>query len=269
MSLDPVPPGARLPLADEDAAPPPGVPEGKKQLVKETKALVKRIEELQRALYAENTRALLVVLQGRDAAGKDGTLRRVFGPIDPQGCRVTSFKRPTPLELSHDYLWRIHVAAPPRGVIGLFNRSHYEDVLVVRVHGLVPEPVWQQRYDQINAFERMLTENGTTVLKFFLHISREEQAERLRARLANPAKNWKFDEGDLGERKRWDAYTEAYRDALARCSTPHAPWFVVPADHKRTRNYLVASTVAAMLDRMAPKYPRADPAVLGLAKEIA
>ncbi|MDZ4864320.1 MAG: PPK2 family polyphosphate kinase, partial [Gemmatimonadota bacterium] len=229
--------------------------------------LLKRLVELQIALYAESKRALLVVLQGRDASGKDGLTRAIFGPLNVQGCVVTNFKRPTDIELSHDYLWRVHQAIPPRGTIGIFNRSHYEDVLVVRVHDLVPKDQWKRRYAQINDFERMLSESGVTILKFFLHISQKEQKERLLERLNDPLKNWKFQVGDLEERKRWEAYTEAYEDVLEKCSTDVAPWYVVPGDRKSTRNLLVAQVVVAALERMNPQFPRVDPKVLEVARQ--
>jgi PPK2 family polyphosphate:nucleotide phosphotransferase len=181
----------------------------------------------------------------------------VFGQLNPMGVEVTSFKAPTPLELSHDYLWRVHQRVPPRGMIGVFNRSHYEEVLVVRVHGLVPEEVWRARYDQINAFERHLADNGVTILKFCLHISREEQRRRLIDRLRDPDKNWKFNPGDLKERERWDGYTAAYGDAIRLTSSAYAPWFVVPADRKALRDVLIAEVVVETLERMDPRYPTA------------
>jgi PPK2 family polyphosphate:nucleotide phosphotransferase len=187
----------------------------------------------------------------------------VFGPLNPQGVAVTAFQAPSPLELSHDFLWRVHLAVPPRGHVGIFNRSHYEDVLVVRVDGLVPEPVWRRRYEQINEFERMLSQNGVTVLKFLLHVSREEQRERLRARLDDPAKYWKFDDGDLRKREQWEAYTEAFREMLARTSTPWAPWYLVPADRKPVRDLLVAQVVLEALERMEPRYPGPPPGLEG------
>jgi len=259
--LDPVPAGGPVDLSDAAAAPPPELDEKHERTGRLT-SLTDRFNLLQRALFAEGRRALLVVLQGRDAAGKDGVIRKVFGPLDAQGCTVTTFRKPSAQELDHDFLWRIHAAAPRRGVIGIFNRSHYEDVLVVRVLGLVPPAEWSARYEQINAFERMLTENGTTILKFFLHVSREEQKRRLQERLEDPAKNWKFNPGDLDTRRRWDEYSEAYRDALTRCSTPWAPWYVVPADRNAARDVLVAEVVVDALERMNPQFPRADPEVL-------
>lgn len=254
MTLDPVPAGHRVRLTDERAAPPERAP-GKRAALEQVSVLTERMDTLQEALYAEGKRSLLVVLQGRDTAGKDGTIRKVFGPLDPQGVLVTGFKAPTAVELAHDFLWRVHQAVPPRGSIGIFNRSHYEDVLVVRVHELVLESVWRPRYEQINLFERILVENGVTILKFFLHISREEQRERLAARLEDPAKYWKFSAGDLDERNRWDAYTAAYEEVLERTSTVWAPWYLVPADKKYLRDLLVAEVVTRTLERMDPKYP--------------
>jgi PPK2 family polyphosphate:nucleotide phosphotransferase len=254
MSFDPVPADAAPELTDALAAPPAGAP-SKAGAQDRVDALTKRLDQLQEALYAEGTRALLVIFQGRDTAGKDGATRKVFGPLNPQGLMVTGFKVPTPLELAHDFLWRIHQATPPAGTIGIFNRSQYEDVLVVRVHQLVPESVWRPRYEQINQFERMLTENGVTILKFYLHISREEQRERLAARLEDPSKYWKFSAGDLDERKRWDGYTAAYQEMLARTNTSWAPWYLVPADKKYYRDLVVAQVVTDTLSAMAPKYP--------------
>ncbi|MFG0244126.1 MAG: polyphosphate kinase 2 family protein [Phycisphaerales bacterium JB054] len=216
------------------------------------------MQGLQYRLWAEGKRSVLVVLQGMDTAGKDGTIRHVFGPLNPQGVRVYGFKQPTPEELAHDYLWRVHRKTPAHGRIVIFNRSHYEDVLVVRVHGLVPEEVWRRRYEEINAFERLLAGSGTTILKVFLHISKGEQKQRLQARLDEPDKLWKFSSGDLAERARWDAYQEAYTDALSRCSTEHAPWFVVPADSKWYRNWAVSSIVRRALEGMDPRPPRAE-----------
>jgi PPK2 family polyphosphate:nucleotide phosphotransferase len=252
--LEPVSPGAVPELSDAQArVSEKGLDES--ELRARMAKLGERMDALQNALFAEAKHALLVVLQARDGAGKDSTIRRVFGRLNPQGCAVTGFKVPTPLELSHDFLWRVHQAVPPRGTIGVFNRSHYEDVLVVRVHALVPEEVWRPRYEQINQFERFLTQNRVTILKFFLHISKEEQRERLRERLDDPAKYWKFNPGDLGERERWDAYTRAYQDMLARTSTPDAPWYVVPADKKLPRDVLVAQVVVEALERLDPRFP--------------
>jgi PPK2 family polyphosphate:nucleotide phosphotransferase len=212
--------------------------------------------ELQNRLYAEGEKALLIVLQATDTGGKDGTIRNVLGPLNPQGVQVTSFKVPSSTELAHDYLWRIHQAVPAKGMIGVFNRSHYEDVLVVRVHGLAPPAMIEQRYDQINAFERHLSENQVTILKFFLHISRDEQKARLQARLDDPSKHWKFNPDDLKERARWQEYEEAFALALSRCSTQHAPWFVIPADRKWYRNAVVARIIRRTLEDMDPRYPQ-------------
>ncbi len=265
MPLKPVKPGDKIRLTDETAVD-DGEPRGK-DADAQLEPLLARLPELQTALYAEARQALLVVLQGRDASGKDGVTRRVFGPLNSQGCVVSNFKRPTDYELARDYLWRVHQVVPPKGTIGIFNRSHYEDVLVVRVHELVPKSEWSRRYDQINDFERMLNENGVTVLKFFLHISKEEQKERLLERLNDPLKNWKFEVGDLEERKRWDDYTRAYEDALEKCSTSWAPWYVVPGNRNSTRNLLVARVVVDTLKRMAPKFPKVDPEVLKIARQ--
>lgn len=207
-------------------------------------------------LYAENKRAVLLVLQGMDTSGKDGTIAHVMSGLNPQGCRVTSFKQPSALELSHDFLWRVHQAVPARGEVGIFNRSHYESVLVERVHKLAPKAVWSRRYEQINAFERSLVENDVTMLKFFLHISKREQLERLRARLDDPTKLWKFNPGDLKERKLWKQYAAAYEDALNRCSTEAAPWFIIPANKKWMRNLAVSQILLETFERLNPKFPR-------------
>ena len=217
---------------------------------------LERIDELQYALYAENQRSLLIVLQGMDTSGKDGVIRKVMTAFNASGTRVTSFKVPSDEEKSHDFLWRIHKAAPAKGQVVIFNRSHYEDVLVVRVRELVPEKVWSKRYEIINDFERRLTDNGTRVLKFFLHISNEEQRERLLARLEAPSKHWKFSENDLSERTKWKDYQAAYVDALAKCSTKIAPWFVIPADRKWYRDLAISEIVADTLAEMKPEPPR-------------
>ncbi len=216
----------------------------------------KRLLELQYCMYAEGRHALLIILQGMDAAGKDGVIRHVITGLNPQGCRVTSFKQPSAEELQHDFLWRIHAAVPRLGEIGVFNRSHYEDVLVVRVHDLVPPAVWKQRYGQIRDFERMLTATGTTVVKFFLHISRDEQRERLQARLRNPERNWKFSSADLRERAFWRPYVRAYEDALNECSSREAPWYVIPANHKWFRDFAVSQILLETLGRLDMKYPK-------------
>ena len=213
------------------------------------------IDALQDTLYAEGRQALLVVLQGMDTAGKSGTIKSVFAVTSPQGLSVRAFKKPTELELQHDYLWRVHNAVPRKGFIGIFDRSHYEDVLVVKVRGFAPEEAIEQRYDQINAFEKLLTENGTRILKFMLHISPEEQEERLRSRLVEPHKLWKFNPGDLEDRKLWAEYMEAYQTMVEKCSTSHAPWYVVPSDSKSRRNAMIARIVRGALEEIDPKYP--------------
>jgi len=256
MRLEPVAPGSKPRLDDAGAAPPAGAPAKDAALARLAK-LGSQMDELQSALYAEGRRAVLVVLQGLDTSGKDGTIRKVFSALNPQGLELAAFKAPSPAELAHDFLWRVHQAVPPKGAVGVFNRSHYEDVLVVRVHQLVPESVWRPRYDQINRFERHLVENGTTVLKFLLHLSRDEQRRRLLARLEDPTKYWKFSARDLEERKLWDAYTAAYEETLERTSTDLAPWYVVPADKKYLRDLLIAEVVTETLERMDPKYPGA------------
>ncbi len=221
----------------------------------EFKALRREFIELQTRLYAEGKQKLLIVFQAMDAGGKDGTIRNVFRGVNPQGVRVHSFKVPSKEELAHDYLWRIHKVVPAKGMIGVFNRSHYEDVLVVRVHNIVPESVWRPRYEQINQFEKLLTDTGTTILKFFLHISPEEQLERFQARLDDPSKNWKFSVEDLEKRKYWDDYMAAYEEMLQQCTTSWAPWYVIPADQKWYRNLTITRTIVATLKQMDPQYP--------------
>ena len=225
---------------------------------------VERLGALQMKLAAEATRAVLVVLQGMDASGKDGTIRHVFTGVNPQGCRVVSFDVPTKNELAHDYLWRVHAQCPARGEIAIFNRSHYEDVVAVRVRGLVPKRVWKRRYEHIRGFERMLTDEGTTVLKIFLQVSRDEQGRRLQERLDDPEKRWKFRAGDLDDRKLWDDYTAAYEDAIRETSTEWAPWFVVPADHNWVRNLAVGEILVDALDRLHLQLPKPDPGLDGV-----
>jgi len=231
----------------------------RKEVEQQFGSLTEKLRDFQHLMYAEDKRSLLVVLQGRDAAGKDGTIRQVFGPMNPQGCRVTSFKVPSKIEAAHDFLWRYHVAAPRRGMVGIFNRSHYEDVLVVRVHDLVPKKVWSKRYDHINAFEKLLADNGTLVLKFYLHIDREEQLERFKKRIDNPKKNWKISGADYSERPYWDSYTKAFEDAISKCSTDNAPWFVIPANRKWFRNLVIADIVVDAMEGLKMRYP--DPSV--------
>ena len=223
--------------------------------------LVERLGVLHNRLYAEATRSVLVVLQGMDAAGKDGTIRSVLTGVNPQGCRVESFKAPSGKELLHDYLWRIHKLCPERGEIAIFNRSHYEDVVAVRVRGLADSDVWRRRYEHIRSFERMLTDEGTAVMKVFLHLSRDEQRARLLERLENPEKRWKFRAGDLDDRARWDDFTAAYEDALRETSTEWAPWYVVPSDHNWSRNLAVAEILVATLEHLDPRLPEPDPGI--------
>jgi len=251
--LQPAPPGHPVTLDDAAARAPEDDDKG--ELERRLHGLTERLDQLQAALFAEGKQSLLVMLQGRDTSGKDGVIRHVFGPLDPQGVTVTSFKVPTALELAHDFLWRVHQAVPPRGALGVFNRSHYEDVLVVRVNQLVPESVWRPRYEQINRFEEILAGNGMVVLKFLLYISREEQRRRLLARLEEPTKYWKFAPGDLVARERWDDYTRAYEEMVLRTSSVGAPWYLVPADRKPVRDVLIAEVVVEALERMDPKYP--------------
>ena len=248
-----VPPGKRFKLGELD---PDHTGDHHK---KETRKLVQErreeLNELQERLYASGQRALLIVLQAMDSGGKDGTIKHVFRAFNPQGIQVTSFKAPTPEELAHDFLWRVHKAVPRRGMVGVFNRSHYEDVLVVRVRHLVPKTVWAPRYDQINAFEERLVASGVGIVKLFLHISPDEQAERLRERQQRPEKNWKFNPGDLEDRALWPKFQAAYEDALSRCNTDVAPWHVVPANHKWYRNLVVSNILLAALREMDLRYP--------------
>jgi PPK2 family polyphosphate:nucleotide phosphotransferase len=224
----------------------------------ELERLTLELSELQRVLYAEGKHSVLVVLQAMDTGGKDGTIRHVFGPLNPQGVQVSSFKTPTAEELAHDFLWRIHSKTPKKGMIRIFNRSHYEDVLITRVHNLVPRKEIEARYDQINAFEKHLVDNGTTILKFCLNISKDEQKERLEARLARPDKNWKFSSADVEERKLWNDYQRAYEKALSKCSTPWAPWFVIPANRKWYRNYAISRIVLESLEGLKCRYPEPE-----------
>jgi PPK2 family polyphosphate:nucleotide phosphotransferase len=250
-----VPAGARFKLANID----PGNTHGLEKEGSESRLEknTKRLGVLQYQLYAEAQRALLVVLQGIDAGGKDGTISHVMTGMNPQGVAVTPFKVPEGLEKRHDFLWRVHNAVPEYGKIGIFNRSHYEDVLVARVHNLVPQAVWSQRYRQINDFERMLCENRVTVVKFLLYIGKEEQAKRFRARMEDKTKSWKFSEADVKERGYWDQYIEAYQDALRKCSTPEAPWYVIPANKKWFRNLAVSEILIHTLEAMKMKFPQA------------
>ncbi|HJU88938.1 MAG TPA: PPK2 family polyphosphate kinase [Gemmatimonadaceae bacterium] len=256
MKLKPVRAKKDIALDDDDAALDTGKSE--KELERATEKQVRRIAELQPVFYADARYALLIVLQGRDASGKDGVIRKVFTAVNPQGCAISSFKRPTELELHHDFLWRIHHQIPPRGMIGIFNRSHYEDVIVPVVRETLPKKTVAARYEQINDFERMLTANDVVILKFFLHVSRDEQKKRLQERLENPSKNWKFNPGDLDDRKNWNKFTKAYETMLEETSTPDAPWYIVPADDNDTRNLLIARTIADTLDDLELEFPKID-----------
>jgi PPK2 family polyphosphate:nucleotide phosphotransferase len=247
-------PGRRVRLADFDPDDTAGL--HKRDVRDRLQENVQRLAEWQLRLHAENRRAVLLILQGMDTSGKDGTITHVMSGLNPSACRVTAFKEPTALELRHDFLWRIHQAVPARGEIGIFNRSHYEDVLIVRVHQLVPRKVWSRRYDQINEFEHILTGNDVTVLKFFLHISKREQLERLRARLDDRTKLWKISPADFAERRYWNDYVAAYEDALSRCNTAAAPWFVVPANRKWVRNLVVSQVLLETLQRLKPQFPK-------------
>jgi PPK2 family polyphosphate:nucleotide phosphotransferase len=249
-----VSPGSKVKLKDID----PGFRdqhENRKEAFKEIEKYRTKLRDLQELLYADGQCSLLICLQGMDTAGKDGTISHILGAMNPQGCQVVGFKQPSALELSHDFLWRIHQAAPAKGKVAIFNRSHYEDVLIVRVHNLVPKAVWSRRYDQINAFEEELVASHTHILKFYLHISKEEQLSRFKERLDDPAKQWKISEADYKERHFWDDYTAAYEDVLSRCSTEHAPWFVIPSDHKWFRNLAIARIVVEYLQGLNMKFP--------------
>ena len=240
----------------DDITPFKHAPDDKQEASPRLLLLRQRLSQLQELLYAEHSRSLLIVLQAMDTGGKDGAIGNLLTGVNPAGVQVASFKAPTTEELKHDFLWRIHAQAPKRGHIGVFNRSHYEDVLITRVHGLIDKKTCKQHYDDINNFEALLTRNGTTVLKFFLHISKQEQAQRLQARLDDPNKLWKFDPNDLKERVHWAEYQEAYEDALRYCSTSDAPWFVVPANQKWARDLAITEIVVAALEAMDPKPPK-------------
>lgn len=251
-------PGQKVDLRDFDPADTHLAPGKKDETNEKSDKLAEKIGDLQELLFAEHKHKLLVVLQGMDTSGKDGTVRHVMRGVSPQSVRAVSFKKPSQLDLDHDFLWRVHMWVPSSGEIVIFNRSHYEDVLVVRVHQLVHEKIWRKRYGEINDFERLLAESGTSILKFFLHISKDEQRERLQARLDDPTKRWKFEHGDLEERKLWDHYQNAYEDAIAKTSTEWAPWFVVPSDKKWFRNWFVAKTIVDTLESFDMKYPEPD-----------
>jgi PPK2 family polyphosphate:nucleotide phosphotransferase len=249
-------PGSKVKLADFD----PDFTDGwtQEDAKPEKKRLEERLAELQNMLYAEAEHSLLIVLQAMDAGGKDGTIKKVFDAVNPQGVVVTSFKQPTPIDLAHDFLWRVHPHTPAKGFISIFNRSHYEDVLVVRVNNLVPSEVWEKRYDHINNFERLLADGGTKILKFFLHISKDEQRKRFESRLQEPHKRWKFSLGDLPVREQWDDYMEAYEAVLERTNTDYAPWHIIPANNKWYRNFVIARVIVETLDAMNLKYPEPE-----------
>jgi PPK2 family polyphosphate:nucleotide phosphotransferase len=251
-------PNSKLRLADHDPRY-TGDYNKKKEAQNDLKANVERLKDLQNLLYAENKHAILIILQAMDAGGKDGVIRHVMSGLNPQGVHVASFKVPTPRELEHDYLWRIHKHTPGKGEISIFNRSHYEDVLVVRVHQLVPDSVWRKRYDHINDFERLLTDNGVTILKFFLNISKDEQKERFADRLSEPKKRWKFSRGDLEEREFWPQYMQAFEEAISHCSTKLAPWYVIPSDKKWFRNLVVSNILVETLESLDMHYPAGEP----------
>ena len=257
-----VEPGQRAGLADRDAASALGVE--KKQGEERLKELSKRVDALQYSLFAEDRRSVLLVLQGLDASGKDGVIRRVFHGVNPTGIEVTSFRAPLGAERDHDYLWRIHAALPPRGKVGVFNRSHYEDVVAVRMHELAPEEVWRRRYGHIRAFEEMLVDEGTTVLKVFLNVSREEQRTRLQERVDDPEKRWKFRRDDLKVRERFDEWLSAWDEALTETSTAAAPWYVVPADRNWVKALAVAELLVATLERLDPQLPEPEAGIEGL-----
>ena len=252
-----VPPGKKIRLADFDADDTGGIRK-KKHAEVELAANIAALDELGYRLYAENRRSLLLVLHGMDTAGKDGTIRHVMRGFNPQSCQVTSFKQPGMDELAHDFLSRIARAAPRKGFIGIFNRSHYEDVLVVRVHNLVPKKEWESRYERINLFEETLAKGDTAIVKVFLHISKEEQRRRLQARIDDPKKRWKFSQADVQERRLWDDYQRAYAAAMVRCNSKHAPWYIVPANNKWYRNLLVSRILRRTLEQMDPQYPPAE-----------
>jgi PPK2 family polyphosphate:nucleotide phosphotransferase len=259
-------PGKNMRLKDFDPDYTGGI-KNKKKAQEELEANVKCLSELGYRLYAENRRSLLLVLQGMDTAGKDGTIRHVMRGFNPQSCQVSSFKQPSIEELNHDFLWRIGRAVPRKGNIGIFNRSHYEDVLAVRVHNLVPKQEWQTRYDRINLFEKILVAGGTTIVKVFLHIGKDEQRKRLQSRLDDATKLWKFSRADLAERRYWDEYQKAYEVALTRCNTEEAPWYIVPANRKWFRNLAISRILCKTLEKMDPQYPPAEEGLEGIVVE--
>ncbi len=259
-----VKPGVKVKLSNWDPNDTSEFKGSKEQARIEIEKLNQRLEKLQEVLFAEHKHKVLIVLQAMDTGGKDGAIRHVFEGVNPQGTRVANFKEPTAEELDHDYLWRVHREVPAKGELVIFNRSHYEDVLVVRVHKMVPPEVWEKRFDQINAFEQMLFENGTMILKFYLHIDEEEQKKRLQARLDDPNKRWKFRLGDLQERKLWPEYMQAYEDVLNKTSTSAAPWIVVPANHKWYRDLVISSMLVEALEGLKMKFPEPEENLEGI-----
>jgi PPK2 family polyphosphate:nucleotide phosphotransferase len=250
-----VKPGSRIRLKHFDPGY-HGKHKSRKAALPEIAENVQKMDELQYLMYAENKHSLLIVLQALDAAGKDGTVRHVFTGMNPEGCICANFKQPTPKELAHDFLWRIHPHVPAKGSVVIFNRSHYEDVLVARVHGLVPEKVWAKRYDEINDFEQLIaTQNNTTILKFFLHISKEEQLARFEKRLDDPTRQWKISESDYKERDYWDDYTKAFEDVFNKTSTEHAPWFIIPSNHKWFRDLAISQIIVRHMKDMDMEFP--------------
>ena len=257
-------PNTKIHLSDFSSNPPSKIDIDKRKAEDELKKLSGQLEGLQNLLYAAHSQKVLIILQGMDTSGKDGVIRHAFKILNPQGVRVESFKTPSPQELDHDYLWRAHKEVPGKGEIVIFNRSYYEDVLVVRVHGLVGKKEWERRYRQINDFEKMLTEENTVVLKFFLHIDKDEQKKRLQERLDDPSKNWKFSPQDLKERKLWDNYTKTFSDMLSACSTSSAPWYIIPANKKWFRDLLVSKILVSSLSKLGLRYPKPKESLKGI-----
>jgi PPK2 family polyphosphate:nucleotide phosphotransferase len=247
-------PGHKISLSKIDPNDTGGLSKGK--AIERFVELREKVSVWQQKLYAEHRRSLLIIFQALDTGGKDGAIKNLCAGLNPAGLEMTGFKVPTPVEIDHDFLWRAHRAAPAKGIIGLWNRSHYEDVLVARVHKLVEKRIWKARYAQINDFEKILIKNGTTIVKFMLHISKDEQKTRLKERVENPKKQWKFSLSDVKERALWDDYQKAYEDAINCCATDDAPWFIVPANHKWARNLAIAEVVLGVLKRMHPRYPK-------------
>ena len=262
-----VKPDAKIKLSDWDPEDTRGFKDGKEKALAEIQKLNEKLEELQEVLFAEHKHKVLVILQAMDTGGKDGAIRRVFEGVNPQGVRVVNFKEPTAEELDHDFLWRVHRQVPAKGELVIFNRSHYEDVLIVRVHHLVPSEVWESRFDQINSFEKILSENGITILKFYLHIDQDEQKKRLQARLDDPKKRWKFRLKDLEERKLWPEYMQAYEDVLNKTSTPEAPWIIVPANHKWYRDLIISTIMVDTLKGLKMEFRQPEENLEGVVIE--